>query len=614
MPTLGPPLPVGVTDAEKAALAGSEGTPGPSNKYLTEDDTRANTGPLTGEPTGFPNVTDSVLSFVPATRTFTIAPAVTSFDTYSKGVKATYSAAQNVVIANTTGLHFIYFNAAGTLVSSLTPWTWGDGLVFVATVYWNTNVTTQYLLGEERHGLVMDWRTHQYLHETRRTVYVSGFSLSGYTLDSDTDADIQYGVANGQIDDEDLRHFIVHNASPSNPFEQVLADPAIIPVLHRVGAGGPWVQDAGTTFPIKNTVGGTGRVNYNSEAGGIWGQTEVANNDFVAYWLFATNDPNNPIVSVQGQRQDGTLATARTNNGFGALNLGDLPSAEWKILYRLIYQTSNGFGGTRQAKLQAIDDFRTAALQPGEAATPTAHSSLSGLATGDDHPQYQLRSEKSTALGYASLDATTKVPIGELPTAAPTQGIGAANSEGTATTAARSDHDHLIRESGGQDLSVGAIADGEAIRRSGNTIAGVAGSSPGSALYGANYVSAVDTTVRSSGATGWTRQVRLTTGAVPAGTYRVGWAFNWNHDDKGSKFQAQVEQDDTTQIHFQEHRPVDDGGSFGSTGTDEKYHSAGFAYVTLTAASHTFDLDFSSDTSGKTSSMWDGRLEFWRVA
>jgi hypothetical protein len=472
MPTLGTPLPVGVTDAEKAALAGSVGTPGAGNKYVTEDDTRANSAAVTTEPNGFPNITDSTLAFVPATRTFTIAPAVTSFDTYSKGVKQTYSSAQNVVIPNTTGLHFIYFNAAGTLVTSLTPWTFGDGLVFVATIYWNANVTTQYILGEERHGLVMDWRTHQYLHETRRTVYVTGFGLSGFTLDSDTDADVQFGVANGQIDDEDLRHFIVHAASPSNPFEQILTDPAEIPVYHRSGVGGPWVVDAATTFPFKNTVGGTGRINYNSESGGTWGQTEVANNNYVAYWLFASNDPNEPIISIQGQREDNDLVASRANNGFNTLNLGGLPSVEWKVLYRLIYQTGNGLGGTRNAKLKAVDDFRTAALQPGEAAAVTEHSSLAGLPVGDDHPQYQLRSEKSQPNGYASLDASGEVPITEWPTAAPVQGIGAGNTEGTGLALARNDHDHTIRESGGQDLTTGAIADGEFVKRSGTTLAG----------------------------------------------------------------------------------------------------------------------------------------------
>jgi len=59
-----------------------------------------------------------------------------------------------------------------------------------------------------------------------------------------------------------------------------------------------------------------------------------------------------------------------------------------------------------------------------------------------------------------------------LTTAAPTIGIGAANSVGAALSFARSDHDHTIRESGGQDLTLGAIADGETLQRFGNTIQG----------------------------------------------------------------------------------------------------------------------------------------------
>lgn len=59
-----------------------------------------------------------------------------------------------------------------------------------------------------------------------------------------------------------------------------------------------------------------------------------------------------------------------------------------------------------------------------------------------------------------------------------TQGIGGGNNAGTATTVAASDHDHAIRETGGPtDLTVGAIADGQTLVRSGSTIIGSAGGS-----------------------------------------------------------------------------------------------------------------------------------------
>jgi hypothetical protein len=61
----------------------------------------------------------------------------------------------------------------------------------------------------------------------------------------------------------------------------------------------------------------------------------------------------------------------------------------------------------------------------------------------------------------------------DVATAAPAVGIGAGNTEGSATTLARSDHSHALRESSGPtDLTIGAIADGEQIRRSGATIVG----------------------------------------------------------------------------------------------------------------------------------------------
>lgn len=59
-----------------------------------------------------------------------------------------------------------------------------------------------------------------------------------------------------------------------------------------------------------------------------------------------------------------------------------------------------------------------------------------------------------------------------LPTAAPSIGIGAANSEGTATTLARSDHNHKLR-TGSDDLAIGAIADGQFVKRVDNDLVGV---------------------------------------------------------------------------------------------------------------------------------------------
>ena len=58
--------------------------------------------------------------------------------------------------------------------------------------------------------------------------------------------------------------------------------------------------------------------------------------------------------------------------------------------------------------------------------------------------------------------------------AAPSQGIGGSNAEGSAGTFARSDHDHLIRETDGPtNLSVGDIPDNYSVIRSGTSLVGV---------------------------------------------------------------------------------------------------------------------------------------------
>jgi hypothetical protein len=77
-----------------------------------------------------------------------------------------------------------------------------------------------------------------------------------------------------------------------------------------------------------------------------------------------------------------------------------------------------------------------------------------------------------------------------LGTAAPPQGIGAANTEGTASTFARSDHNHTLR-SGSVDLTLGAIADGQYLKRVGTVVQGAAAAGAAKTLTG-NFVGTLD--------------------------------------------------------------------------------------------------------------------------
>ena len=120
-------------------------------------------------------------------------------------------------------------------------------------------------------------------------------------------------------------------------------------------------------------------------------------------------------------------------------------------------------------------DVSTAAPGTGSLGTTSAEGSATTLARSD-HVHQANTAPVNVTKAAAAIGTSTEPARADhkhdVTTAAPTQGIGAGNNEGTASSLARSDHNHTIRESGGQDLTLGAIADGEAVRRTGTTLAG----------------------------------------------------------------------------------------------------------------------------------------------
>lgn len=160
---------------------------------------------LTADPTGFPNRTATTLSFNSETRTFTISPTSSTYDVWLFGTKYTKTA-ENVVISNTSGLHYISYGAGGVLSESMVFFDLAT-CAQVATILWDA-VGGVGMLYDERHGLSMDWSTHKHLHLTQGTGIISGFSLSGYTPNTDTDAAVTWTTTAGVLVDEDIYHNI----------------------------------------------------------------------------------------------------------------------------------------------------------------------------------------------------------------------------------------------------------------------------------------------------------------------------------------------------------------------------------------------------------------------
>jgi hypothetical protein len=203
--------------------------------------------------------------------------------------------------------------------------------------------------------------------------------------------------------------------------------------------------------------------------------------------------PSSPITITVWYRDGGTgwktVSGATGISDFyyddGSGTLAELPAGKWKrsSLYVSVNDSGTEFHGVYSqqfydTQLLATDDpvppdiLRTKAcrlaaivvqkssgdiadiidLRPrlgqmsgGSTSAITVHGSLSGLAA-NDHLQYQLRTEKNAANGYAGLDASTKVTSTylNLATVAPPTITPGGAAIGISAKLAREDHGHNI--------------------------------------------------------------------------------------------------------------------------------------------------------------------------
>lgn len=352
------------------------------------------------EPTGFIDRNNTRLLFNDSTRTFTISALTSSFDVYYRGNKFTKTT-ESIVIPNISGLHFIYYSSAGVL-SQLNNTAW-DILttIQIAVVYWTG--TSSLGLTEERHGTVMDCATHSYLHNTLGTRYESGFN-STYTLSNDSSA--YFGVSNGIISDEDLR-ISISQGSSGNYFTQQINYPGYFPVFYRSGSDGlgTWRKDPAIIFPYKNLGAGT-RVTFNELSGTVWKQTETNNNNFVAYYIYATDEIYQPVIAVQGQRQDTSLIDAKNNNVPGTLSFTDFPIVEAKLLYRIIVKTNASYTGNPfYARIEDVTDYRNQLVSTGSIVGGTGTVTYVGLSA---NPIFTIAGTPITNAGTFTIDLSAQ--------------------------------------------------------------------------------------------------------------------------------------------------------------------------------------------------------------
>ena len=343
---------------------------------------------VTNEPTGFPNRTDSLVSFNDGTHTLSIAPAGAAYDVYIRGKKYTKTTTESLAIPTPLvgGNYYFYFNETGVLdvTSSFTP-AIIQQYAFIAVIYWNSDTSTHTYFAEERHGLTMDGATHSYLHTVFGARFISGLALQGFTIGNGTlNSHAQFTSDQGQIRDEDLLLTILAELQ--------------IPILYRQGQ--LWRKKTADSFPViySGTAGYTGAnglLPYNQNTGGAWQLTQVQSNKYVLVHFFGTNDKEagQGLIGIQGIAQYDSIETARTAANSEITSLSGLPFAEFVPVGTVLFQTATSFGNTPKAAVVQVDganyvDFRGTQLYT-PAGEATTHSLLSGLGN-DDHVQYLL--------------------------------------------------------------------------------------------------------------------------------------------------------------------------------------------------------------------------------
>jgi hypothetical protein len=341
------------------------------------------------QPQGFVNRADSRISV--SGNIFRIEPTGSSYSYYNKGVKVVKTSGDSLTIPNLTQINYIHFDTTNNQLSNKTTSFDFSSDIPIAYVAWNSGVGPSgqmTFFAEERHGIVMDTSTHKWIHYTFGAQYVEGLSISDYVLggNGSSNSHATISIGNGTLYQEDIEINITDSSS-SDPFCQELSPIAQIPVYYHQGSTGQWVKNTATNYPVKYGANGP---QYNLLSGGTWSTPDVSPGGatrYFAVWILATNQIDDPIISIMGQRIDSNQGSAESNNSWSDVNLTNLPLSEVKPLYRLIFAGDSDYTNVPKCTLLSILDIRVAVISTIAGVTQNDHGNLFGLGD-DDHSQY----------------------------------------------------------------------------------------------------------------------------------------------------------------------------------------------------------------------------------
>lgn len=266
--------------------------------------------------------TSHVLTVAAATNTYWFKGA-----RYSTAGAITCDLDDFVTLTENT-LYYVYFDdATGALKANDAFWDLREK-VPVALVWWNGTAGAP---GKEWHGHRRDIDTQIWAHLTIGARYYSGYALTLPNAANDDSLQIE----DGKIYDEDLLNS--HGQQTTCRY------------VYQASSGVyTWALGA---YPYVGTVGQPQFLRTTD-----YTLQDVAANDFVCYWVYASNDLLRPIyiVPTQAASEYNTIALARQETPPVLAGLNITP--EIRLLYRIIYKGDGGF--------QEAADYRTVSSLP----------------------------------------------------------------------------------------------------------------------------------------------------------------------------------------------------------------------------------------------------------
>lgn len=330
-------MPLITTRVTTAADATTKGAP-LTNAEIDQNFINLNNAlTLSGDTTGFSSRTSNTLTFNDASRTVTLAPTGANFTIYYKGKAVLIDSPKTVVIANSSGSHWIHWDyTLNRLVDVGASPNFRDHLL-VAYVYWDSSTSTAIFFSDERHSVSNDKTWHYHQHTTVGAIWKSGGDITA-TLNNGNN--VALGVSHPiVIADEDLEHSVTNSDNPAVAYEQQLLSNqtgiGAFPIIYLSGT--TYTSTASTTLPWYPS---TTRAYYNYVLDGTGSLVPASADDqYIVYWMVATNDTRSAIKLVMGRNAWNTYSEAETEN----FEPYGLPMPEIAPMYKIILRTRSSY-------------------------------------------------------------------------------------------------------------------------------------------------------------------------------------------------------------------------------------------------------------------------------